>query len=373
MNVNDKKMFYGIKASSVERYLLLKGWERDYKFKNPNLMSFIYKPLNRKIAISANEKFQDFYITLESALQTVTFVHNKDLNDIIREISNVYFDKMEFRIISRLTEDGKLPLKYASDCIDGLKELILYSACAEQNVQPICFRTTNSAKEYLENFKLAQTDVGSFVINIDIQVVDDVNEQLALEEFTNCTSFEHKIVERIYTAISQVDDIVENKHRISELAENAYKTGITANMCEALLKMKPEIGEVEINATMRYASALPGCKEPAKSILIGNHHFWAIDELDKIYRDKVLYKDVILTGIVKSLSKKDVEETTEKTIRLLTKFDDKFRVVFMELSEESHRTACDAYRDDLEVEVSGELDMSNRNWILGKIKYFKIV
>jgi len=114
---------HGITAASIERYLLLKGWARDYNF-------------------------------------------------------TVYFDRMEFRIISSLSQDGKLPLDYATDCIEGLKELILYSACAEQNAQPICFRATNAAKEYLESFKLVQTEVGSFVINIDIQVVDDRAEMI---------------------------------------------------------------------------------------------------------------------------------------------------------------------------------------------------
>ncbi|AFL99811.1 hypothetical protein Desde_1388 [Desulfitobacterium dehalogenans ATCC 51507] len=373
MNEDTKRMFHGISTTSIERYLLLKGWDRDYQFKNPNLLSFIYKPLNKRIAISASDKFQDFYFTLESALQTISLIQNKSIGEIIKEISNVYFDKMEFRIISSLTEDGKMPLKYASECIEGITELILYSACAEQNAQPICFRATNFAKDYLQNFKLAQTDVGSFVINVDIQVVDDVEEQLVLEGCTPPIPFEHKIVERIFTAIEQVNDIVERQQVISDVAETAYKTGITANMCDALLKMKPENGEAEINATLKYASLLTIGKDESKSIDIGNHHFWTIDELAKIYRDKVLYDDVILTGVVKSLSKKDVEETTEKTIRLLTNYNGKYRVIFMELPDEEHRIACDAYRDDLEVEVSGELDMSNRTWVLSKIKYFKII
>lgn len=84
------------------------------------------------------------------------------------------------RIKSKISEKGELPLGYASSCIEGLKELILYSACAENQAEAVCMRTTNSAKQILDNFRLAQTEKGSFIINIDIKVVDEENEQMVL-------------------------------------------------------------------------------------------------------------------------------------------------------------------------------------------------
>ena len=372
MNETINKLLYGIKASSVERYLLLNGWERDFRFKNPNLISFIHNVSDKRIAISAKESYQDFYMTLYSALQTVVMIHDKSLGEIVKEISNVHFDKMEFRIISEFTKNGKIPLKYASACIDGLKNLILYSACAEQDAQPICFKATNSAKEYLESFNFAQTDVGSFVINIDIQVVEDDHEQYVVSGYER-SPFEHKVVERIYKAINQVNDVVEHKLKISEVAEDAYITGMTANMCDALLKLKPESGEAEISTTLRFATALNNINETSKKIVIGNNHFWAIDELSKIYKNKTLYENVVLTGVVKTLSKKDHENITEKTIKLLSRYDNKLRTIIMELSDEHHLIACDAYKNDLEVEVSGELDMSNKNWVINKISSFRII
>ncbi|KPU42147.1 hypothetical protein OXPF_39260 [Oxobacter pfennigii] len=364
---------HGITAASIERYLLLKGWLRDYNFKNKNLMVFNYPNSEKRIAFPANENYDDFFINLNELLQTISVFEQRSIEKIVKEILTVYFDRMEFRIVSTLSQDGKLPLDYAVDCIEGLKELILYSACAEQKAQPICFRATNIAKDYLESFKLAQTEVGSFVINIDIQVIDEQAEQMTIADYPPSSPFEHKIVERIYTAISQVNNAVEQKQSISDMATVAYETGITANMCDALMKMKPASGSAEIDTTIRYASALTQTVGQENHVTIKDHHFYVIDELAKIYRDKVLYQDVIISGIVKSLSKRDVEDTTEKTIRLLTKIDGQYRTIIMELSEEDYRIACDAHRDEQEVEVAGELDMNNRMWVLTKIEYFRIV
>jgi hypothetical protein len=367
MNKKLKEMLLGIDISMIERYLSLNGWERDYSFKNLNLYSYVNQSIAKRIAITPNKNFQDFYSTLESALQTVSVTQDKSVEAVVNEINNLYFDRMEFRIVSKLSDDGKLPIKYASDCIEGLKELILYSACAEQNTQPVCVRATNLASERLSNFKLAQTNVGSFVINIDIQVIDDKNEQLTLEGTMPQVADEHKIVERIYTAISQVDDIIKNDRRITEVTEDAYRTGITANMCEALLKMRPENEEAEISATMKYSSIIPKDNQASNSVVVGTKHFLIFDEISKIYRNKELITDVILTGVIKSLAKKN----EERIIQLWAVYNGRYRIIRIELSDDDYILACNAHRDDLEVEISGELDMSNKIWILSKIEYFR--
>lgn len=373
MNPKQQKLFYTLTAPSVDRYLTLNGWIRDFAFKNPNLMVFTFPEKNKKLAIPTSETFDDFYINLEETLQTISAIEKKPVAQIIKEISTVFFDRMEFRIISNISDDGKLPLEYASNCIEGLKELVLYSACAEQNARPICFKASNIAQSYLNSFKLAQTELGSFIINVDIQVVNENSEQMVFDTCDIPKPFEHKVVERIYNAMSQVDSVVMQQKTLTQVTEDGYQSGITANMCEALLKMKPDVGDVEIDTTIRYASALTRATAESKHIVVKSNHFWVMDEISKIYRDKVEMQDVTLTGIVKSLSKHEHEELTEKTIRLVTHYDSKLRTISMDLSDADYIIACNAHRDEQEVEVSGTLDMSRKIWELTNISSFKIL
>jgi len=166
MTFSKHNKLHGITAASVEKYLLLKGWARDLNFRNKKLMVFEFAEPRKRIAVSANEEYEDFYIGLNEALQTVSAFEQRSVELIAKDILTTCFDRIEFRITSPLSQDGKLPLEYTASCIEGLKELILYSACAEQNAQPICFKATNTAKGHLNSFKLAQTEVGSFIINI---------------------------------------------------------------------------------------------------------------------------------------------------------------------------------------------------------------
>ncbi len=363
--------FYNITAASIDRYLQLNGWSRNYHFTNRNMM--VYTNANsfpKTLAIPANEEYEDFYPILRNVMSVLEKFEKRSINEIIKDVTTTFIDRLEIRVISEITEDGKIPLEYAAACVEGLKELILYSACAEQFARPICYHATDYAKAFLKKFKLAQTEKGSFILNVDIQVVDENNEQVVLDQYDVPTPFEHKVIERIGRAISQVDAIVNNQQQLTETAEGAFETGITANMCDAFLKMRPISDEDKVSATIRYASSLTKKTGQVEHIEMRVNHFLVIDELAKIYRDKVAIQDTTLTGIIRSLTKKSDTDGDLQTIKLYTTFNGTPRTVTIVLSTEQYRIACDAHRDGLEVEISGELDMSKPHWVMTGVTHF---
>ena len=363
--------FYNITAASIDRYLQLNDWSRDYHFTNRNMMVFTnVNSFPKTLAIPASEEYEDFYPILHNVIGVLEKFEKRSSNEIIKDITTTFIDRLEIRVISEITEDGKIPLEYAAECVEGLKDLILYSACAEQFARPICYRATDYAKAFLKKFKLAQTEKGSFILNVDIQVVDENNEQVVLDQYDVPVPFEHKVIERIGNAISQVDAVVKNQQQLTETAEQAFETGITANMCDAFLKMRPVSDGDKVSATIRYASSLTKKTGQVEHIEMRANHFLVIDELAKIYRDKVAIQDTTLTGIIRSLTKKNDVEGDLQTIKLYTTFDGAPRTVNITLSPEQYRIACDAHRDGLEVEISGELDMSGRHWVMTGVTHF---
>lgn len=376
MNIKRNTDIYGITANSIKKYLILSGWEQDIKFKNKKLMVFLSSKYKMRIALPASEKFIDFYPRLLDILETLSNLERKDLDLVTKEVLTVYFDRVEFRIISDISKNGKLPLDYASNCIDGLKNLFLYSACAEEKKQPVCQRATQSAQRYLDNFELDQTERGSFIISIDAKVIDEQADRLKqisyLKDDESNTSFEHRVMKRVCNAITQIDEVAERKKSLTEVTKEGYKSGATANICESLLKLNPGVGDIEVETTIRYASILTKNTNIDKQIKIKNNHFWAMDEISKIYRDELIVEDVVLKGMIQSLNKK-VDDFSDNYVRLFTYHRGKHRIVRMSLSNDDYKIACNAHRDELEVEVEGELDMETQRWSLKKIKSFKIL
>ena len=175
---------------------------------------------------------------------------------------------------------------------------------------------------------------------VGFTVVDENNEQTVLVGCDVPAPFEHKVIERIGTAIGQVDAIVQNRRQLSETAETAFEDGITANMCDAFLKMRPVSDADKVTTTIRYASSLTNRTGQVKRIEMRANHFLVIDELAKIYRDKVAIQDVNLTGIIRSLSKRTESDSDLKTIRLYTTFNGSPRTVTISLSDAQYRIAC---------------------------------
>lgn len=361
---------FQITALSFEKYMLLNHWSKDYKFKNNNLMVFI-SPKGKRIAIPASENYDDFYFSLERMLKNLEDYLGKSSNEIIKEIMTTYFDRLEFRIQSEFTADGKLPLGYAAECFEGLKDLVLYSACAEEKKQAICYKATNKSRDITNKFKLGQTEVGSFIINIDAEVVEETGEQETCQFIEVKSPIEHKVVERIYTAINQINDVVIAQNDINNIISNAYENGLTANMCDALLKLKAD--GVQIDTTIRYASAITRKPGGLKKVVLKGEHFYVMKEISDRYRDIIKIEDATLHGLVEEMKKDRVHDSNQKEIVLVTVAEGKYKRVKMELSQEDYKIANNAHMNDREIEVSGELDKSNpRKWVLDNPRNLKV-
>lgn len=377
MNAILNKSLNGITPASIEKYLSFTGWKRDTSFANHKLMVFQNDTEgNLRIAVPATTAISDYFARVYDLILTLSSLTDCAENDIIASLKSAYTDRMQFRIIAESSKNGKIPLDYAARCIEGLKELVLYAACAEEKACPVCVRTFNNAKVNLDKFQFEQTEIGSFIFNVGVQVADEDNEQLFLPE-VNPQPYEppeHRIVKRIEKAILQIDDVAERKITMSNLVENAYEEGITANMCDAISMLKPEDGDIELETSIHYAEAITRAVIPPTVRKFDNIHFALVDDISRRYKDCTLIEDVTLRGMINMLSKSaSAAEEGENTVRLFTKIEGKSRAVTLHLSPENHTLACDAYRDDREVEVSGVIDKSGKYWFFSEVNSFRVI
>lgn len=366
-----------ITVPMIKNYLCLQGWKINEKF--PNRKIILFQKDEFDLTIPINEAFKDYLSRLNDMIETLSIINNEPLNKIIDDILAVNLDRLEFRFVSESSQNGKLPLAYASQCFAALKNLIVSSACAERTLSPKCSRISKSDTSKLDKFQLAQSKVGSYIINIDTQIIcSEVNHDsleqtiLAPKENTLMNTFwedssEHKIVRRINKSIEQVDDIVTNKISISEAIEKAYETGITANICDALLELRSEKEDTQIFANFYYATGL-GENNNQHPLLLSDNHFYVIDDIAKRYRDEQTYVDVTLRGQINLLKR-----TKENTIKLLTEIDNQSRNVLVDLSNEDYVLACDAHKESKQVQLTGLLDKSERTWKITDVISFSVL
>lgn len=373
-----QKNLSGITSSSIEKYLLLTGWDKVDQISNKRVLVFRNKEdEDLKIAVPANNSSPDFYARVYDLVQMLSNYLERPEQEIVDSLRSAFTDRIQFRIITESSKNGRLPLDYAARCLEGLKDLVLYAACAEEKARPVCLRTNNNAKSNMEKFQFEQTEVGSFIFNVGVEVASQENEQFYMPEVVVLPeSKEHKIVKRIDKAIQQVNSVVNREIKISDLVEIAYEDGLTANICDAMAKLGPDEGQdITLETSIYYAEAITHAVRPPKVSVFDNVHFAFINELSQRFKDYTLAEDVVLTGTIKMLSKSisGAENEAENKIRLLTKIEGKVRGVDLILDPADHTKACNAYRDDREVRVGGTLDKSGKRWFFSEVTSFDVV
>ena len=80
-------------------------------------------------------------------------------------------------------------------------------------------------------------------------------------------------------------------------------------------------------------------------------------------------------GTIKMLSKSPSAggDEEENTVRLLTKIDGQMRSISLHLPPDKHALACNAYRDDKEVCISGTIDKSGKYWFFTEVTEFTVI
>ena len=369
MNLISIESLKGISPQAIDRYLSLCGWERDFSFQNRKIWRYSHKSESEvQLLVPARDDLPDYLLRVEQVISILGEIFEKPEVEIVNDLFTTYSDRLEFRVISPFAEAGKLPLDYATECIEGIKNLILYSACAVHDAKPICLKASNKAKETLNRFELGQTGIGSFVINIDAKVASEDDDHIGRLGEPSSTD-EHKVVERISTAIQQVKKITEGA-KISDIAVAASKDGITANMCESFLKLKPPHDPcTELETTICYASAITDQIGVKKTVKFSDYHFSIIQEIANIYRNNILVEDMVLFGLINKMQRNN----EERIISIECRTDDGKRLVQATLTEEQHELACDAYKAARMVRISGVVDKSKKIWTMEDLSLFEIL
>jgi hypothetical protein len=375
-----------INIKLLDCYLKQNGWKRDYSFSNNKNLLFTksFDDIdNAEIVIPAKEYYKDFIPKVKDVIEAISVYENKNIDLVLNEIVTLDIDRLEIRIISDISQKGSLPLKYASDVVNGLKDLIISSACNEENPRPLYDRVTKSAKGYAELFKFGQTAPGSFIMTIESEEFNEVCPQMLITDDCEIKEskieipFQRKVFRRVQKALYQVSNI-GNQGDIDQFIENAFKEGINANMCDAILFMKDEKHPITIESSFYWSELYPEGNEIPNKLSINQNNFPFIQAIRDAYRDRQLLKDMEIIGSIKGIFKADGTKVVELnelcgyvTIDFL--YENKPRTVKVYLEGEPFKLACDALKETKQISVFGTLDMSTKFWHLNYPVNFKFL
>lgn len=251
-----------ITIEALEAYLLQDLWKQKIDFPNKKVKLF-KKVIGKEefsLTIPARNDFRDSQIRIKSAVELLSNLKGISVVGIANNISkysnnNIVIinkdiqvhkrekDILSFRIISKLSKDGTIPLEYGSSIVEGLKKLVLSAIFNEEDPKPYFLKTSRSAYEKLFKYRLAQTQVGSYIFNIEVD--SRLDEQLMFndEDQLESISEERKVIRRIQNGIRDVKE-----KDMTTLLEDGYKKGLNANMCYAIMNLNIDDIDIRIES-----------------------------------------------------------------------------------------------------------------------------
>lgn len=309
---------------------------------------------------------------VEDALRRVAKhlkISESSLDDEIRQLTE---NVISIRVIHMDVQDGSIPLDDGIALNSNAKTLIAAAAntTLERRYKHQA-RPFGAVKSLLDNARLGQTSLGSYVVHV---FCPDVPDDKNTPDMEVPLSFASLVTTTLQSALQGLHDAIEQYEESNNprVFEDAYASGASANLCEAVMKFsgKNRGRTVEISLSSGKPTQLiqPTRTRVRFTPQQQNSIRAAADYFHKTYT--LANEDVI--GIVEGLSRPAEQE--DGVIRIAATLSDSAnRTVSLQLSPSEYQTAIHAHENKQLVSVRGDVVVTPRKAHLVNPSNFRIV
>ncbi|MCT9107871.1 hypothetical protein N4G69_19885 [Streptomyces mirabilis] len=369
----------GLAPAVVRRYLSGKGWSAERDLSGAELWEWRplqepgapYDPAPYELLVPMQRR-RDYAGRVADILETLAVVESRRPGDIIREMQLPPVDWQFLRLVPP-GPSGTAPLLDLVSALTGLKDLhtaAASSALTPQAVQP--GQKPQVVKDHVAAVRLDQTRVGSYVIAAHTPLPDnppsgrgDETRQGSLFNDTDLIRhgpqpsepFARTVSRMLYAGVTCARTAAEETLADDSVPhfEHLTRAGLSANLCEALVKIAGEERR-DFSLAFAWSSERP-MEQPSPPVAISRRHVQALDAVAKDLRQRLGREaGAVLHGVVTKLNR-DVAPPEATVYGDIIREDfQRQRSVRVELRPEDIDKAADAWRRGLEVVVKGDLE-----------------
>ncbi|MEG1312612.1 MAG: hypothetical protein RR942_18635 [Romboutsia sp.] len=355
------KNLESIKLSDLYQYLYNNHWKQiNTKLNNAKRFEKTYDGDTFILIVPKSDELSDYKQRIYEAIKTLSELEDIEVSNLISSICEVNIDKMDIRLVSEDFNKGTIPLNIANNIIPFTREIIISSACVEENPRARYNKPTKKALEYGDIFKLGQTKVGSYIISVEADLGMSEDDE---------TPFERRILDRVQESIYQI--VNSDSCDINEY----YKNGLNGNICEAFAKLKDIKQPIDIEYNFIKSKTIKDNKNIPSKISINNDIFEKAEKLSVKFKEIQANEEVSIIGKIKNIDLYSIDEGNKSgylTVNFIYLDEKKKRNVKIYVEGEKFDLACDAFKEHLDVKVTGLLDKSARTWCIDDVKIFEV-
>lgn len=351
-----------LSIKKIEKYLLENQWQIE------PFNDFLQKILsniggeNIELVIPKKENLNDYEKRVKDLVFALAIIKEKNFDEVFEEILNFGYDLMSFHFESDKIKEGFIPLDYASDAMKKIVEIIKFEACSEINPKSQYKQPYKEARKLVENCELAQTEPGSFIINVRVPLDKTyLKTEETDEEYIN--GLGRRTIKRLIEGINEAKEIQITD---DEEFKKGYNEKLNKNVCDALSEIlisnKDKI-KLQISTKINPQEG----SEDFKINVVSIDSEKSFNKFNRMaYLLKEIPEDEVATIEGKITEMKRQEEDTKEEKRLIKIYSEKLRRnIYSWLEDENYRLACDAHKDKKIIKISGMLTQKESGkWFL---------
>ncbi|MGC8541536.1 MAG: hypothetical protein ACP5QA_13035 [Phycisphaerae bacterium] len=330
-----------------------------------------------KLVLPNGNDFADAPDKIASAINLIAWKRGSTVEEIMQLIRNRGTDIFRQRLIGNTKITG-LPLELAATVIGHLRELVYYSACAEEDPQPFFEKGRKIGRDYTTLCRFGHTFAGSFGLSIEMPIPPNPRSNLIQAEPS--APLERRIMYRIMRGLITASKGVR-EGEVAILTDN-YATGFNANLCETMAGLTEVLAGLKSEYSMLWSPEFQVADDlrDAQPVMIDPGEFRRFFEsAAKSLRKVKESQETAITGSIIQL-RADLEDDGGENLFHGRKITIKWDIgtgrsinIRAALNADDYKLACDAHKDNRMVQITGIPEKLGKSWDLTSPKHFRVL
>ena len=357
VSIRDNKPLSEISPAALSAYARTAGWTRTDNYGDSSDV-YVSEGLP-EIILPRTQRLGDYANVVSQLIDIFADVAGTDEISMYRDL--VTADRDVIRVRAAEGVDGAVSVSDGIDLVCGAHDMILAAACSLHDPRPVYRAGANKqATDFVRNIRMGQTEQDSFVVTLLTPVVSPPMQKSFIPDLEHNDPIERKITRRLATALRATQHATESLvSGNSESFLQAVDNGVSANLCEALVRLIEPFPALNVSLTWARTHPMNTAREV---VHFGKGDAPILREAARLFRDRGPQPDVQLYGFVQRL-KRDKEET-DGTITLRAYVDEQIHSVIAVLTQSDYERAIQAHQQKAPVIMSGDLERIGQRWRL---------
>jgi len=360
-----------ISQNQLVGYLKNKGWIIDGKIGDQAVIWHRSEEHNyeNEIIQPTAEATRGFTQRIKEAIDTLVEFENRNAISIAEDILNFYADLVKIRVVHADVEGGTIPLDDGVLLVEKARELLVASTLSTFKKQKYFSGSrSKEVQNYLEQLRLGQTEIGSFVISL----ISPIQIQFQNQSDANQTSLTRSVTTNLARSLNAISNAINKYAETGNIFhfEEVVSCGVSANLCDALIGLSGSSKARNFVISIQAAGAECGSQDISKLHSFTPLQMPILERASEYYKGNFVINGYDVFGIVTGMKRQPEDDSGMITVKSLVNSLEKN--VSVQLCMKDYWEAVHAHESGAYVSCTGNLYVTPRSANLFEPRDFKV-